>query len=332
MRSPVNRHRLWQVAADGALVAVAWWLAWVFRFEDRRPRYYDHYLDWQIILLVAGIALPVFALNGFYNRWWRYVSTRDMWDAARGVALATLAVFVSFTLVELHPVRVPTTLWFIFLLICLAFITGSRLLARTLIERPRPGSIVARGKEAIVVGAGDAAQLIVKEMLRNPALGTTPIGLVDDDPRKKNLRVHGVRVLGTTDELPELLRERRPDELLIAIPSARGEFRARMVDAARAAQVPVRTLPGLAELVSGDFDLARQLRPVEVEDVLGREPVEVDLDAIAGYLTGEVVLVTGAGGSIGSELCRQIARVGPAKLVLLDSAEPALFEIERELV
>jgi FlaA1/EpsC-like NDP-sugar epimerase len=332
MRSPVNRHRLWQVAADGALVAAAWWLAWVFRFEDHRPRYYDRYLDWELILLVAGIALPVFALSGFYNRWWRYVSTRDMWDAVRGVALATLAVFVAFTLFELHPVRVPTMLWFIFLLLCLAFVTGSRLLARTLIERPRPGSLVARGKEAIVVGAGDAAQLIVKEMLRNPALGTTPIGLVDDDPRKKNLRVHGVRVLGTTAELPELLRERRPDELLIAIPSARGEFRARMVEVARAAGIPVRTLPGLSELVSGDFDLARQLRPVEVEDVLGREAVEVDLEAIAGYLTGEVVLVTGAGGSIGAELCRQIARVSPAKLVLVDNAEPLLFEIERELV
>jgi FlaA1/EpsC-like NDP-sugar epimerase len=320
------------VAADGALVAAAWWLAWFLRFEDRRPRYYDRYLDWELVLVVVAIALPVFALCGFYNRWWRYVSTRDMWDAARGVALATLAVFVVFTLLELHPVRVPTTLWLVFSLLLLAFVAGSRLLARTLLERPRPGSLVARGKEAIVVGAGDAAQLIVKEMLRNPALGTTPIGLVDDDPRKKNLRLHGIRVLGTTADLPELLRERRPDELLIAIPSAPGELRARVFEMAREARIPVRTLPGLAELVSGDYDLARQLRPVEVEDVLGREPVEVDLDAIAGYLTGEVVLVTGAGGSIGAELCRQIARVGPAKLVLLDNGEPALFEIERELV
>jgi FlaA1/EpsC-like NDP-sugar epimerase len=169
-------------------------------------------------------------------------------------------------------------------------------------------------------------------MLRNPALGYTPIGLVDDDPRKRNLRLHGVRVLGTTADLAQVIRDRKPDELLIAIPSASGELRARIVDTARSLHVPVKTLPSLSDLVSGDADLARQLRPVEVEDVLGREPVEVDIASISDYLTGEVVLVTGAGGSIGAELCRQIARVEPAKLVLLDNAEPALFEIERELV
>ncbi len=200
MRSPVNRHRLWQVAADGGLVAAAWWLAWVLRFDyDRRPRYYDHYLDWEIVLLVIGIALPVFALSGFYNRWWRYVSTRDMWDAVRGVVLAWVAIFVVFTLFELHPARVPTGVWFIFLLGCLALVTGSRLLARTLIERPRPGSLVARGKEAIVVGAGDAAQLIVKEMLRNPgsrhhsdrARGRRPTQEEPARARRARARHHG---------------------------------------------------------------------------------------------------------------------------------------------
>jgi FlaA1/EpsC-like NDP-sugar epimerase len=332
VRGLVNRHRLWGLAVDAALVAAAWWLAWQLRFEQQRPVYYDRYLAWDIVLLVVALKLPVFLGSGFYNRWWRYVSTRDIWHAVRGVVLASLTVFLVFTLFELHAVRVPKGVWFIDLLLCLALITGSRLLARTILERPRPGSLVARGKEAIVVGAGDAAQLIVKEMLRNPALGYTPIGLVDDDPRKKNLRLHGVRVLGVTEELPQILREHRPDELLIAIPSAPGEVREHVVEIARREGVAVKTLPGLAELVAGDFDLTRQLRPVEVEDVLGREPVEVDLDSIADYVTGEVVIVTGAGGSIGSELCRQIARLGPTRLVLFDHAEPGLFEIERELV
>ena len=331
MRSPVSRHSIWQVSVDAVLVAAAWWLAWSLRFEHR-PVDYDRYLDWSIVALVVVIKLPVFALCGFYNRWWRYVSTRDMWGAFRGVVLASVAVFLVFTLFEVHRVNVPRGVWFIDLLLCMAFVAGSRLLVRTIVERPLPGRIVTRGKEAIIVGAGDAGQLVVKEMQRSPALGYTPIGLLYDDSRKRNLRLHGVRVLGTTADLAHVIRDRRPDEVLIAIPSASGELRARIVETARSLEVPVKTLPTLSDLVSGDADLARQLRPVEVEDVLGREPVEVDFASIAEYLKGEVVLVTGAGGSIGSELCRQIARIGPAKLVLLDHAEPALFEIERELV
>jgi FlaA1/EpsC-like NDP-sugar epimerase len=169
-------------------------------------------------------------------------------------------------------------------------------------------------------------------MLRSPALGYTPIGLVDDDPRKKNLRLHNVRVLGTTDELPRILGDNRPDEVLIAIPSASGDVRQRIVDITRRAGVPVKTLPGIYELISGDVNLAGQIRAVQVEDVLGREPVEVDLPSIASYLADATVLVTGAGGSIGSELCRQIARIGCKRLILVEQGETALFEIERELV
>ena len=185
----------------------------------------------------------------------------------------------------------------------------------------------------VVVGAGDAGQLVVKEMQRNPALGYTPIGLLDDDPRKRNLRLHGVRVLGTTSDLAHILRDRRPDEVLIAIPTASGELRAQIVETARRLRVPVKTLPSLSDLVSGDRDLARQLRPVEVEDVLGREPVEVDIASISGLPRGRGRARDGR-----RRLDRLRAlppdrpRLRPAKLVLLDHAEPALFDIERELV
>lgn len=332
MRTPINRHRLPQLAADLAIVVAAWFLAFRLRFDTALPSYYERYLSWEILALVAGIKLSVFALFGFYNRWWRYVSTRDMWGAARGVLAASLVMFLVFSFFAVHVTAVPRTVWVIDGLLTLAFVAGSRMLARTIIERPQSRSIVARGREVIVVGAGDAAQLMLREMLRTPALGYTPIGLIDDDPRKKNLRLHGIRVLGTTDELPHLLRDRRPDEVLIAIPSASGEQRARIVEMARAENVAVKTLPGLNELITGDRDLAVQIRPVEVEDLLGREPVEVDLDAIHSYLSGKTVLVTGAGGSIGSELCRQIARAEPTRIVMIDQGESALFAIERELV
>jgi FlaA1/EpsC-like NDP-sugar epimerase len=198
------------------------------------------------------------------------------------------------------------------------------------IERPR-GGMIARGREVIVVGAGDAGRTVVAEMQRSRMLRYTPIGFVDDDATKKNMRILGVRVLGTTAELPRIVREYTPDEVLIAIPSASGEVRARVVEAAQASNVPVKTLPGLYELITGDVQVA-QIRPVQVEDVLGREQVEVDMKQVGSYLEGHTVLVTGAGGSIGAELCRQISRVGPARLILVDNGETALFEIERELV
>jgi FlaA1/EpsC-like NDP-sugar epimerase len=326
-----NRHRLWRVAVDALLIALAWYLAFKIRFLDLRiPPFYREYLDAETIALVVGIKLAVFAAFGFYQRWWRYVSTRDMWGAARGVTVASALAYLLLYFVPLHELRVPRSVAVMDWLILLALVATSRMAARTLLERPTPGSLVARGREVIVVGAGDAGQIVLRELLKSRTL--TPIGLVDDDPRKRNMRLHGVRVLGTIDELPHVLRDRRPDELLIAIPSASGAQRQKVVDFARAEGVPVKTLPGLFELIEGDVDLAGQIRPVQVEDVLGREPVEVDLNVVAGYLRGQTVLVSGAGGTIGAELCRQIARVGPARLVLVDHSETALFEIERELV
>jgi FlaA1/EpsC-like NDP-sugar epimerase len=328
---PVNRHRIWQLGADAGLVALAWWLAFTLRFDAPTPVYYETLFK-RTILVVVAIKLAVFVTLGFYNRWWRYVSTRDMWRIAWGVALASVLADVAVYLISpVATVKLPRGIAALDLLLTLALVAGSRLLARTLMERPTAG-IVARGKEVLVVGAGDAGQLVIREMQRNRQLGYTPIGLIDDDPRKKNLRIHGIRVLGTTDDLRHILRDNRPDEVILAIPSASGEMRQRIVNVTREGNVPVKTLPGLYELISGESDLATQIRPVQVEDVLGREPVEVDLEATAAYLKDATVLVTGAGGSIGSELCRQIARVGPQRLVLVDQGETALFEIERELV
>jgi FlaA1/EpsC-like NDP-sugar epimerase len=329
---PVNRHRIWQLVADAALIALAWWLAFWLRFDHGVPQPY-HRLFVDTLAVVVAIKLAIFIVFGFYNRWWRYVSTRDMWGAARGVTVA--CVVADLVVYFAHPVKgfpLPRSIAVLDWLLLLAFVAGTRLIARSLIERPGAASLVARGKEVIVVGAGDAAQLVIREMLKSPALGYTPIGLIDDDPRKKNLRLHGIRVLGTSAELSHILRDNLPDEVLIAIPSASGGTRQRIVEVAQAAGVPVKTLPGIYELISGDHNLAGQIRPVQVEDVLGREQIEVDLRAVAEYLAGETVLVTGAGGSIGAELCRQIARVGPARLVLVEQSESALFNIERELI
>ena len=282
MRFPVSRHRLWQVAVDAGLVALAWIASWYIRF-DARPR----------------LLRPLPRVGRRRPRGRRSCSPSSSRSASTTAGGATSRRrtcgaccaasrsrssrrFSSSRCSTSIPPTVPRGIWIVDLLLLLAFAMGVRLLARTIIERPSARSLVARGKEVLIVGAGDAAQLILRELQRNPTVGYTAIGLVDDDPRKKNLRLHGVRVLGTTEDLPELLRERRPDELLIAIPSAAGDVRERVVAVARAANVPVKTLPALNELITGDFNLTGQIRPVEVEDLLGREPVDVDLPSIAG--------------------------------------------------
>jgi FlaA1/EpsC-like NDP-sugar epimerase len=331
MRQLLSPHRLWQLLVDAAIVAASWWLAFQLRFDHGPNLIYSRLLD-RTILLVVGIKLIVFIAFGFYNRWWRYVSIRDMWATARGVFFACLiADLTVYLAAPYHTLRLPRSIAAIDLLLTLALVMGSRLLARTAMERPGL-TMVARGKEVIVVGAGDAGRLIVQEMQRSRMLDYTPIGFVDDDQRKRHTRIMGVRVLGAIEELPRILREHRPDELLIAMPTVSGDVRRRIVETAQQQRVVVKTLPGLYELISGDLNLAGQIRAVQVEDVLGREQVEVDFHEVAAYLEGHTVLVTGAGGSIGSELCRQIARVRPSRLILVDNAEGPLFEIERELV
>ncbi|MDX6503663.1 MAG: hypothetical protein QOE29_788, partial [Gaiellaceae bacterium] len=222
----LNRHRLWQLAVDGLLVAGAWYLSFWIILGDNvghgRIAPYHRLMAWGLPWVVL-ISLASFVLTGFYNRWWRYVSTRDMWGAARGVALACAAsdLVVYFSHHE-RGFPLPGSVATLDFLLLLGGVTATRLLARTLIERPLPGNLVAHGREVLIVGAGDAAQLVIREMHRARALNYTPMGLVDDDPRKKNLRIHGVKVVGTLADLPHLLRDNRPDEVIIAIPSASG--------------------------------------------------------------------------------------------------------------
>ncbi len=328
----LSRHRIWQVAADAVLVAAAWYFAFQVRFDQGVPARYDEFLGLDVFVVVVAVQIAVFVAFGLYEHWWRYVSIRDMWRAILAVTVASIvAVVVLYLWRPVDGWRVPRGIVAIDWLFVLAFVTGARLAARTLIERPGRGRFVARGREALIVGAGDAGQLVIREMLKTPRLGYTPIGLIDDDPRKKNMRLHGIRVLGTTDELPGLLANNRPDEVIIAIPSGAGEVRQKVATACRDAGVPVKTLPGVHELITGDLNLSRQLREVQVEDVLGREAVELDIPSIASYITGSTVLVTGAGGSIGSELCRQVAALGAEQIVLVDHSENALVQIEREL-
>ena len=337
-----HRHSLPQVAVDAGLVALAYYLAYLLRFDGDIRGIYADLFERTIAFAVFG-SVFVFALFDLYRHWMRYSSQRDYLQIAQACAAATLSLVAYVAIVQprlefngtrFTSVNVPASVLVLYGLLMLVFIGGSRFLVHTLYERPLGGFRPRRGaRSVLIVGAGDGGRLLLREILRNPELGYRPVGFIDDDPRKRRARIdRGLSVLGTTEDLPRVLEDVEPDEVLIAVPSAPGTMRARVVAACRDRGVPVRTMPTVFELLQTGGRLLRQVRQVKVEDVLGREPVRMDLDRVGGYLTGRVVLVTGAGGSIGSELCRQIARVGPRKLVLLDHAEDNLFQIRRELV
>ena len=339
---PFHRHSLPQVVVDAGLVALAYYLAYLLRFDGDVPGLYSDLFARTIGFVIVG-SVCVFALIGLYRHWMRYASQRDYLQIAQACVVATLALVAYVAIVQprlefngtrFTSVNVPASVLVLYGLLMLVFIGGWRFLVHLLYERPLRGYRARRdARSVLIVGAGDGGRLLLREILRNPDLGYRPVGFVDDDPRKQGARIdRGLSVLGTTEELPRVLDDVEPDEVLIAIPSAPGTMRARVVAACRERGVPVRTMPTVFELLQTSGRLLRQVREIKVEDVLGREPVRMDLDRVGGYLTGRVVLVTGAGGSIGSELCRQIARVGPSRLVLLDHAEDNLFQIRRELV
>src|SRR4051794_29792268 len=339
---PFHRHSLPQVAVDAGLVALAYYLAYLLRFDGDVPPLYSDLFARTIGFVVVG-SVFVFALFGLYRHWMRYASQRDYLQIAQACVVATFALLAYVAIVQprltfgdegFKSIPIPAGVTGLYGLLMLVFIGGSRFVVHALYERPPRGFRARRdARSVLIVGAGDGGRLLLREIMRNPDLGYRPVGFLDDDERKRNARIdRGLEVLGTTQELPHVLEDVEPDEVLIAIPSAPGTLRARVVSACRERGVPVRTMPTVFELLQNGSQLVRQVRDVRVEDILGREPVRMETEATGGYLTGRCVLVTGAGGSIGAELCRQISRVGPAQLVLIDHAEDNLFEIERELV
>jgi FlaA1/EpsC-like NDP-sugar epimerase len=332
---PAYRNRVLQFLADALLAAIAFALAFALRFLDEGeiPDRYVEMLMQSVVFVAVGKAI-IFTLAGLHSKWWRYFLTRDFPGLLRATAIASAVLVVVFTVAAPFDDNLPRSVMVFDFILTSGLLAGARIVTRLWIERPAKETDKARrrSRDTLIVGAGSGGQMVVRELQLNPALGVHAIGFVDDDPRKRGMGLLGLRVLGATAEIEAVLDRHKPEEVVIAIPSAPGELRARVVTACRERQIPVRTLPTVFELLRGGVQLTRQLREVQVEDVLGREPIRMELDRVGAYLEDRVVLVTGAGGSIGAELTRQIARVRPRLLILLDHAEDNLFSIEREML
>ncbi|MGQ9598719.1 MAG: SDR family NAD(P)-dependent oxidoreductase [Anaerolineae bacterium] len=326
------------ILLDLVSLSISYVFAFAIRFDN--VMFFDQLaLYWPVLFPLLGIKLMVFEQLGLYRRLWRYASVRELlavvWAVLLGSTLGGLLIL--FFWVWPTPTLFtgfPRSVIAIDAMLTLLLVGGVRFAARWR-QEIRAG-LVPRDREppktqrALIVGAGEAGVMAAREMVRNPHLGYQLVGFLDDDPDKQGLHIYGAPVVGPLADLSYWATKLRADQVLIAMPTAPGSVVRRVVELARNAGLEVRTLPGYDELIQGQVSVQR-VRGVRLEDLLRRAPTPMDLDGVAAYLTGAAVLVTGAGGSIGSEICRQVARFGPELLLLFDHAENSLYQIEIEL-
>jgi FlaA1/EpsC-like NDP-sugar epimerase len=323
----LTKRRVLVFLLDLLLITAALGLSFLLRFDfSLSPEKIELFEE---CLMVVLIVKPlVFISTGFYQSIWRYASLQDAIEIFKGVVFSSiLAVFAVLFLRQFTPI--PRSIFLIDAILLFTLLAASRLIWRLCRECYRPVSCNS-GPRALIVGAGEAGSMLLKEICRHPLSSFNVIGFVDDDPEKKGMKLHNIPVLGSTKSLKGLIRTNEIEEVIIAMPSADGKAIRAVVDSCKNENVIFRALPSINNLINGKITVS-QVKKVEIEDLLGREQVVLDREMIGGYLAGKRVLVTGAGGSIGSEICRQVATFAPEKLILLDQSETPLYEIEKEL-
>ena len=311
---------------DAVASAVAWWFAYLLRFNFEIPAEF-HQEILRTLLWIVPLQAIVFVGLGLYRGIWRYASIPDLRRILIAVLVAVLLVPLFHNLLRVEAV-VPRSILVIDALFLLVIMGGDRLLYRLWKEKQLYGDFQLRGEPVLVIGAGSAGVGLVKDLLRSD--DWHPVGFLDDDLTKQGKTLSGIKVLGPVDELAAWVHKLQVCQIIVAMPSASHQQRKHVIDLASQVGIKALTVPAFDDLLSGRVAVS-QLREIEMDDLLGRDPVQLDDAGLHQQLTGKVVLVTGAGGSIGSELCRQLARFAPGKLVLFESSEFALYNIEQEL-
>jgi len=314
-------------AHDVLMIPAAWFGAYWLRFnlETVPDEYFAKAINF--LPLVLALQLSTFWYFGLYRGIWRFASVPDLVRIGKAVATGTISiVFVVFLTIRME--GMPRAIFPLYAVLLIGFLGGPRLIYRWLKDRHL--YLNSDAKRVLVVGAGHGGEMLIRDILRQSAGGYIPVALVDDRSRQQGREMHGVRVMGTCEEIPELARRMDIQLILIAIPSATSRDLRRIVGFCERSGVPFRILPRYQDLVSGIASV-KELRDVQIEDLLGREKVSLDWHAIGSGMSGRRILVTGGGGSIGAELCRQIARLKPESLIVFEQSEYNLYRIDLEL-
>ena len=332
--STIKKHRnfLFIVSADASLFFFSFWGAYYIRFEYAiPPRQWELFMD--SLPLVLAIKMSVFSFFHLYRGMWRYTDLTDILKVVKAVVIGSLLVALFLFMIN-RLEEYPRSIFLIDGLLAVLAIGGARAAIPLCFLKFRGGEYFPffrngnrQGKRLLIIGAGNAAEKILREMRENPEVKLLPVGMLDDNPGKQGKTIHGVPVLGTIGDLEHL--KNGFDEILIAIPSAKGEEMRRIVSFCEKIGKPFRRIPDIGELIDGKVSI-HAIREVTLEDLLGREEVRLNQEEISGYLQGKRVLITGAGGSIGSELVRQAIRFNPSAIALLEMSELNLFKIEME--
>lgn len=298
-------------------------LAWLLRFDYSIP---DRYVLLEAAPVLVLVRLTVIWRFGLLHGWWKYTGASDVLDVIKAVTIGSAAFIITIHYL-LHLSHFPRSIYVLEPFLTCALLIGVRVSSRLVAETVRQD--LASAKTVLLIGAGIAAQTVINELKRLNS-GYSVLGCLDDDPSKEHMKIAGVPVLGSVDQLASVAGRYSPDEVLIAVPSATGRQMQRFVRICETAGVRFRTVPALRDVIDGKIAISK-FRLVRVEDLLGRDPVNIDLDAVKNQISNRVIMVTGAAGSIGSELCRQLLEYEPAALLCVDQSETGIFYLEREL-
>ena len=324
----VTRKKLFLILIDMILINISGLTALLLRFDFTIPKQYiETYL--QNGVLTTVVMIIIFCIFNLYQSVWRYASMEELISVICSSAAGSIILFFVYNYIL--DITLPKSFYILFMVFIIVFIGGFRFTYR--IFRRIKLALFNDGldrERILIIGGGDASSMIIKEMYNNPQIHKYPVAVIDDDIGKYRKKIHGVPILGTRKDIHKVVQDKKIDEILIAMPSASRQEIKEIANICKTTKCSLKTLPGVYEIIDGRVDI-KKIRDIEIVDLLGRDPVRIDLTAISGYLKDEIILVTGGGGSIGSELCRQIARFSPKKLIIFDIYENSAYEIQQEL-